>query len=98
MSGFADQYLCAFRQTPAEMQLHQVAESYVNKTEAYDRTVCTGPIINGSIQPATQRERALINRHAIALLTRLVEAHSHLFCRRELLREIGRVDHQGASA
>lgn len=98
MSGFADQYLCAFRQTPAEMQLHQVAESYVNKTEAYDRTVCTGPIIHGSIQPVTQRERALVNRHALDLLDRLVKAHSHLFSRKELLREIGRVDYQGVSA
>lgn len=33
-------------------------------TEAYDRTVCTGPTRSGVAMPADYRQRALINRHA----------------------------------
>ncbi|AUF99807.1 hypothetical protein CXQ81_04115 [Pseudomonas sp. 09C 129] len=98
MSEFADQYLCAFRQTPAETELHQAAKRYVSEAEAYDRTVCTGPISKDGILPATPRELALVNRNAHALLTRIADAHSHLFSRGELLREISRVDRLGAPA
>ncbi|MDD0985347.1 MULTISPECIES: hypothetical protein [Pseudomonas] len=98
MSGFADQYLCTFRLTPAEAALRQAAERYVSEAEAYDRTVCTGPIGKDGILPATPRERAQINRNANFLLTRIAGEHAHLFSRSELLREIGRVDRLGAPA
>lgn len=41
-----------------------LAKEYVDRTEAYDHQVCTGPIINGAIMPRTADERVLINRHA----------------------------------
>jgi hypothetical protein len=38
--------------------------TYYETCEAYDRSVCTGPIFHGGILPATRRERALINQNA----------------------------------
>lgn len=98
MSGFADQYLCTFRQTPAEAELRQAAERYVSEAETFDRTVCTGLIGKDGILPATLRELALVNRNAHSLLTRIAGEHAHMFSRSELLREIGRVDRLGAPA
>ena len=98
MSGFADQYLCTFRQSPAEAELRRAAERYVSETETYDRTVCTGPIGKDGILPATPREFALVSRNAHSLLTRIAGEHAHLFSRSELLCEIGRVDRLGAAA
>jgi len=98
MSGFADQYLSTFRQTPAEAELRQAAERYVSEAETYDRTVCTCPIGKDGILPATPREFALVNRNAHSLLTRIAGEHAHLFSRNELLREIGRVDRLGVAA
>ena len=50
-----------------ERYLFALAEEYHQRTEAFDRTVCTGPILHGSIMPATPREMATINRHAAAV-------------------------------
>lgn len=52
--------------------LKKLAEEYVTKTEQYDRTVCTGPIIGGCIMPRDgTEERSLINSHARRLLEEL---------------------------
>ena len=45
-----------------------LAQSYYDRTEAYDRTVCTGPIGRDGILPSDHRELALINRNAAAVL------------------------------
>lgn len=47
-----------------EKQLMRLAERYHQRTEAYDRTVCSGPIVGGAITPATDSERTLIVQHA----------------------------------
>jgi len=44
--------------------LFELAYEYHNLTETYDRSVCTGPIRDGSVLPATDRERHLIEKHA----------------------------------
>lgn len=61
---FATQYQCEFRWTEKNRKLHEYAKSYHEQTEAFDRTVCTGPIVNGSIMAATTREAALSSRNA----------------------------------
>ena len=57
--------------TPEETRLRELAAQYHEETEAFDRTVCTGPIRNGSIMPIGPGERAAINRHALAMRKRL---------------------------
>jgi len=46
------------------LELQALAEEYHRRTEEYDRTVCTGPIRNGGIMPATSREHGLIEQNA----------------------------------
>lgn len=46
-------------------------EEYQQRTESYDRTVCTGPVCNGVIWPANEVERSLITRHAIMVRRQL---------------------------
>lgn len=53
--------------------LDDLAREYYDRAEAYDRTVCTGPIRDGSILPASRHEHSLINRNATALLRELGE-------------------------
>lgn len=48
----------------ADMKLLDLAEEYHRTTEAFDRTVCTGPIQYGDIMPANYQELLLINKHA----------------------------------
>jgi len=58
------EYLGTFTWTEKDQKVHELAGRYHELTEAYDRTVCTGPIVNGDIRPATPRESAMINRNA----------------------------------
>jgi hypothetical protein len=44
--------------------LVKLADEYHQRAEAYDRTVCTGPIGPDGIMPANHAELAKINRHA----------------------------------
>ncbi len=49
--------------------LDELAERYRRRTEAFDRTVCTGPIgPDGGILPANGRESSEINRNARRML------------------------------
>lgn len=64
-------YCCAPAHSEEDKLLHELALRYHIEAEAYDSTVCTGPIIDGSVQPANPRELALIGRNASALLRRL---------------------------
>lgn len=50
--------------------LFELATQYHAETEAFDRTVCTGPIRRGSILPSNARELALINKNARAVLAK----------------------------
>lgn len=95
MQQFAHQYQCEFQVTPAAAHLRQVAEQYVRDTEAYDRTVCTGPIISGEIMPATSAQRAQINRNASKLFTELMARNVGRLTASELRREIGRIEARG---
>lgn len=52
-------------------QLRELADAYHHDTEAYDRRVCTGPVVNGGVIPNTPPERAAISRHAIRVFDRL---------------------------
>lgn len=77
---------------PPNPHLYRLARQYLDECEAYDRTVCTGPIRNGEILPATTYELALINRNAVEVLERVRrEAEGLGISRVELGREIRRL-------
>lgn len=95
MQQFAHLYQCEFHVTPAAAHLREVAEQYVRDTEAYDRTVCTGPIIRGEIMPATLHERGQINRFASRMFNRLALENAGRFTATELRREIARIEARG---
>lgn len=67
-----------FRPTERERTLYELARRYHDECEAYDRTVCTGPVIDGAILPATPHERALVIRNA-ANVRRSLIASADLF-------------------
>lgn len=75
-SAFRREYLgVPPQETDDERKLRELAEEYHRRTEAYDRTICTGPIKRGAIMPATAWEGSQINRHAKAVRDELeVEA------------------------
>lgn len=56
-----------------DRELVALAEEYDRRAEAYDRTVCTGPIGPDGIMPATHAELAAINRHAHQVRRELVD-------------------------
>lgn len=95
MTALAEQFFCTFELTEADQQRREAALRYIHETEAYDRTVCTGPIGRDGIMPANARERAQSIRFASSLLHRLASANAHLFTRADLLREISRTDVNG---
>ena len=93
-NAFADQYLCQFTETDGDQTLRRIAENYVRQTEAYDRTVCTGPIGRDGILPATAQERSLCSRNATRLMQQVCAEYSHLFNRSEISKAIGRCNIQ----
>ena len=56
-----------------DARLRLLAQQYHEDTERFDRSICTGPVFDGSIRPANHRERLIINRHAQELRRRLVQ-------------------------
>ena len=73
--------------------LYNLAKHYHEETEAFDRRVCTGPIIQGAITPMTTAEVVAINRNAIAVRQKLyAEAASHGITRDELRHAISHFD------
>lgn len=95
-TAFANLFQTDFTPTESQRRLSAAAEQYVAETEAYDRTVCTGPIKHDSIMPATSREHSLVNRNAIRALDRLCTQHPD-FTRQQIRREISRLDSRGPS-
>ena len=82
---------CEWTPTEKENKLQELALRYHAETEAYDRTVCTGPIVHGSIQPYGGRQTVLINQNAQQVFQRIeAEAARHDISRAELWRAIGR--------
>jgi hypothetical protein len=77
--------------TEKDNKLHELAKRYHDETEASDRTVCTGPIVRGSIQPFRPWEMVAINRNARQVFDRIAqEAARHDISRAELWRAVGR--------
>lgn len=73
-----DFYTQDFQLSEKDIKLRELAVRYHQEAEAFDRTVCTGPVVNGSIQPATARELATINRNASKLM-RILEDEARMF-------------------
>ena len=87
--------LAEYFQQPYELSdkdllLIKLAAYYNASTEAYDRTVCTGPIVRGEIQPASPREFYLINRNA-SLTIKMILASEPGVTRKELHQAISRL-------
>jgi hypothetical protein len=61
---FDAMFVGRFEWTEKDKKLHELAARYHELTEAYDRTVCTGPIVHVAIQPIGFHEFGLINRNA----------------------------------
>lgn len=89
-NAFADQYFYQFTESDGDRTLRRVAENYVRQTEAYDRTICTGPIGRDGILPATAQERSRSSRNAMRQMDQLCTEYSHLFSRSEIRKAIGR--------
>ena len=51
--------------------LYKLAMWYHQECEAFDRTVCTGPIEHGNIKPATIDELRKINANAVKVRAKL---------------------------
>lgn len=82
---------CEWVPTEKDNKLHELAKRYHDETEAYDRMVCTGPIVRGSAQPFHPHELAAINRNARQVFDRIAqEAAGHDISRAELWRAVGR--------
>lgn len=63
-----------FVDNKAQDPLESLATWYHEETESYDRTVCTGPIIRGSIMPNGCDEYALINKNARKVFRCILDA------------------------
>lgn len=84
-------FKCEWAPSKKDNKMHEMALRYHAETEAYDRTVCTGPIVDGSIQPFGPRQAALINRNARQVFLRILEeAARHGISNSEMWRAIGR--------
>jgi len=77
-------------------KLREFSERYHRLTESYDRTVCTGQIINGEIHPATARQAALTHINAKHVMRDLVrQANPHGITEAELKEAIFRHRNSG---
>ena len=82
---------CEWTPTEKDNKLYELAKRYHDETESYDRTVCTGPIVDGSIQPFGPRQAVLINRNANKVFQQIKEeAARHGIDFAEMWRAIGR--------
>jgi hypothetical protein len=86
-----DEWQQEWQPTERDQRLHELATQYHTECEAYDRKVCTGPVTKDGIMPATNDERARINRNALAVQKRILsEAEREGFTWRELADAIGK--------
>lgn len=70
-ADFVIEYLGTFVLSEAEIKAHELARQYHVETEAYDRSVCTGPMGRDGILPATPYQYGMINCNAKAVFLRL---------------------------
>ena len=61
------QYYQEFIPAEKDRIKYELAKKYHDKTEAFDRTVCTGPIIDGAIMPASSYQSKVISQYACSL-------------------------------
>ena len=95
-SAFHSEFLGRFPEpTPEEIAARELAEDYHRVTEEYDRAVCTGPIVNGSILPACTQEISDINRFArVAFHNRLEKAIAQGVTPKQFQRAIADAAHR----
>ena len=73
-SDFRQEYLGILpEETARERWLVDLAKEYHARTEAYDRAICTGPILHGGIMPETPHQHRAIQRNALAIHRELYE-------------------------
>lgn len=89
----AEYFHQSFELSEHDVLLDKLARHYHASTEAYDRTVCTGPIVRGEIQPASSREFALINRNA-SYTIKMILAEEPSITIKELYRAINRLPYR----
>lgn len=77
-------FTCDFKLTERDHKLRELAQYYATSCEAYDRTVCRGPIKNGEIIQMGGHELALVNRNAKQVLEQIVLDNPE-FTRAEIL-------------
>lgn len=99
-SAFQREYLgVPWTPSPEEKRLRELAREYHERTEAYDRTICTGPIGRGGIMPATIDQQALINRHAGTVRDELgIEAARQGFSPKQWREAISNAAHEMPNA
>lgn len=74
-----------------DQRIRELAEKYHTDCEAFDRTICTGPVVNGSVTPIGPRELAAVNMNASMVLREiLTQAESEGLSRCDMKRAIGR--------
>ncbi|MEL7551944.1 hypothetical protein AAGV37_18885 [Pseudomonas protegens] len=95
-TAFAHLYQCEYRFSDSQLRLLALAEQYVNETEAYDRTVCTGPVLRDGIMPATRHEFALVNRNARQVLEQ-INTQNPEFSVHQIRTAASRIDSRGRS-
>ena len=85
------EFECKWTSTEKDDKLYTLAKRYHDETETFDRTVCTGPIIYGSIQPASMHEMAKITHNAHKVWRQIrADAANHGITGSELWRAIGK--------
>ncbi len=87
---FKQEYLCSFTD---ENGLYDLAREYHKQCEDYDRKVCTGPIINGSIMFNNEEEKSASIKNAIFVRNNLLEKAKEMgYSNSELARAIRTTD------
>lgn len=88
---YRKQYEQEWRPTEQERKAAELVDRYHRETEAYDRTVCTGPIRDGSVMPIGPHEMALVNQNAIKVRKQIMhEAAQHGISPQDMARAISR--------
>lgn len=90
-NDYRKQYEQEWQPTEQELRIAEFAKRYHQETEAYDRTVCTGPIRGGSIIPNNSYEISLINRNAIKVREQIIAEAAHYgISRQDMAKAISR--------
>jgi len=86
-----NEYICEYTLTDRERRLYELASWYHADCELYDRIVCTGPVIDGSIMPNGYEELALVGRNALEVRRWIdIEARRDGFTKDEVSQAISK--------